>query len=96
MKYLYKVWSFRSDHKYDEIYDQFEDEFLNFDEAMKKLKKLTEDKVYARLYRYKEEHRVSYEPDDSFKGNSGFEGREWIENGDEDWLDQVKGLGITE
>ena len=31
MKYLYKVWSFRSDDEYGEIYDQFEDEFFKFD-----------------------------------------------------------------
>lgn len=96
MKYLYKVWSFRSDDEYGEIYDQFEGEFFKFDEAMQKLKKLEEEKVHARFYRYKEEHRVSYEPDDGFKGNSGFEDREWIDNGDDDWLDQVKSLGITE
>lgn len=96
MKYLYKVWSFRSDDEYGEIYHQFEGNFFKFDEAMQKLKKLEEEKVHARFYRYKEAHRVSYEPDDGFKGNSGFEDKEWIDNGDDDWLDQVKSLGITE
>ena len=71
MSYLYKVWSFRCDHKYDEIYDQFEGEFFSFDGAMHKLEQLAKEKVYARFYRYKENHHVSYEPDDDFKGNQG-------------------------
>jgi len=96
MEYLYKVWSFRRDDEYGEVYDQFEGEFSKFDEAIQKLKKLEEEKVVARFYRYKKNYYIEYEYDDTFGGMWPDCDLKYIENLHDDWLDQVKSLGITE